>query len=79
MNLTKIPWGNGTRRRNLYSSGAHRVRHAIGLGDHPGHRTDTDQTDVLFTHVARDTFFVHRLGIAVNQDYFVARWSERLQ
>src|SRR5260370_26888176 len=29
---------------DLYSHGAHCVRHAIGLGDHPSHRTDADQS-----------------------------------
>jgi len=40
---------------DLYSHGAHSVRHAIGLGDHPGHRTDADQSHILFAHVSRDT------------------------
>src|SRR6266446_2473531 len=68
-----------TAHDNFYSRGAHRVRHAIGLGDHPGHRADADQPDVLFTHVARDTFFIHRLRVAVNQHYLVARRSQCLQ
>ncbi len=64
---------------DLYSHGAHGVRHAIGFGNHPGHRTDTDQSDILFTHVVRDTFFIHRLSVAVNQHHFVARRSKCLQ
>src|SRR6266436_3714028 len=59
---------------DLDSRGAHCVRHAIGLGDHPGHRTYANQSDIMFTHVVRDTFFIHGLRVAVNKDYFVARW-----
>src|SRR5258708_9550373 len=56
-----------TAHDDLYSPGAHSVRHTIGLGDHPGHRTDADQPDTVFTHVARDAFFIHGLRVAVDQ------------
>jgi hypothetical protein len=41
---------------DLHSRGAHCIRHAISLGDHPDHRTDADQSDILFARVPRDTF-----------------------
>src|SRR5216683_373816 len=65
-----------TAHHYLYSGSAHRVRHAISLGDHPGHRTDAHQPDILFTHVARDAFFIHGLRVAINQHHFVTRWSQ---
>src|SRR5229473_455551 len=60
---------------DLYSRGAHCVRHAIGLSDHPGHRTYADQAHILFTHVSRNTLLIHGLRVAVNQHHFVARRS----
>src|SRR6266404_6202586 len=70
---------SGCKNPGSTLSSAHRVRHAISLGDHPGHCTDAHQPDILFTHVARDTFFIHGLRVAVNQHHFVARWSQCLQ
>src|SRR6267142_2108898 len=62
---------------HLYSRGPHCIRHAIGLGDHPGHRADADEFNPMLAHVPRDTLFIHGLGVSVNQDYFVAGWGER--
>ncbi len=64
---------------DLYSHGAHCIRHAIGLGDHPGHRADADQSHILFTHISRNTFLIHGLRVTINQHHFVARRSQCLQ
>ena len=70
---------NDPRRQKTSRHAIHCVRHAISLGDHPGHRTDADEPDILFTHVARDTCFIHGLRVAINQNHFVAGRSQRLQ
>ena len=61
-----------------YANGAHRVCHAIGFGDHPGHGTDADQIDLLLAYVAGDPSFVHGLGVTIDQHYFVSCGGERL-
>ncbi len=59
--------------------GTHRVRHAIGLGDHSRHGADAHQSNIVFTHVLRDAGFVHGLGVPVDQHHFVAGRGQRLQ
>jgi hypothetical protein len=56
-----------------------RVSHAIRPGDHPGHGTDTNQPDVLVADELRNLGFVHRLGIAIDQQDFVSARCECLQ
>src|SRR5215468_7027700 len=56
-----------------------RVSHAIGPGDHPGHGTDTDKPDVLVADESRNLDFVHRLGIAIDQQNFMSGRCECLQ
>ena len=55
------------------------IGHAIGLGDHASHRANAHQSDVLFFHKLRNTCFIHRLGVAIDQDYFVTGRRQRLQ
>ena len=64
---------------DFHSGGANRIRDAVGLGDHPGHGADADQVNLLVAHILGDLRFIHGLGIAVNQQNLMARWSERLQ
>jgi hypothetical protein len=56
-----------------------RVSHAIRPGDHPGHGTDTNQPDVLVADELRNLGFVHRLGIAIDQQDFMSGRCECLQ
>ena len=62
-----------------HSNRANGVGHAVGFGDHSRHGADADQSNVLFADELRNLRFVHALGIAVNQNYFVSWGSERLQ
>jgi len=62
-----------------HANGADCIGHAVGLGDHAGHRADPDKSDILFAHKTGDAGFIHRLRVAVNQHYFVAVWSQRLE
>src|SRR5712692_3788924 len=55
------------------------VSHAIGLGDHTGHRADADEPDVLFQHKASDAVFIHGLGVAIDKQHFMSGGSERLE
>jgi len=43
---------------DLHAGGAHCICHAIGLGNHPGHPANADQSDILFTDIALDAFFI---------------------
>ena len=38
-----------------------------------------DQINLLVAHILRNLRLIHRLGIAVNQHYFISRRSQRLQ
>jgi hypothetical protein len=62
-----------------HTNGANRISHAIGLRNHSCHRADADKADILFAYVSRDAFLVHGLGIAVDQENFVALGSKRLK
>ena len=62
-----------------HTGGADGVGDAIGLGDHAGHGADADQIDVLVAHVLRDLRFVHGLGVAVDEQNFVAGRGEGLE
>jgi len=61
------------------SSHPNSVSHAIRPGDHPGHRTDADQPNVLFAHEVCNLSLVHGLGVTINQQYFMAGRSQRLE
>src|SRR4029077_19400249 len=52
-----------------HTNGADRIRHAVGLGDHAGHRSDPDKSDVLFTHKTGDAGFIHGLRVTVDEHY----------
>jgi hypothetical protein len=58
---------------------ANRVGNAISLGDHASHGANADQFDLLIADVLRDLSLIHGLGIAVDQENFVSRRSQRLQ
>ncbi len=58
---------------------ANGVGGAIRLGDHSGHGADADQSNVPFAHELRDLSLVHGLGIAINQQHFMAGRGQRLQ
>ena len=49
-----------------HSCSADGVGHAIGLGDHSGHRADADQPNLLVAHVLRDLRLVHGLSVAID-------------
>src|SRR5215470_12579775 len=55
------------------------ISHAIRPGDHPGHGTDTNQSDVLVAHELRNLSLVYRLGVAIDQQNFMSGRSERLE
>ena len=58
---------------------AHRancVSHAVSLRDHAGHGANSDESDVLFADESSDSGFIHRLGVAINEQYFVACRSQ---
>ena len=61
------------------SGGANGVGHAIGLGDHASHGADADQPNVFVANILRDLGFVHGLGVAVDQQDFMARRGQRLE
>jgi hypothetical protein len=61
------------------TGGTKGIRNAVSARDHPGQGTDTDQIDGLLLHEADKLRFVHRLRVAVEQDYFVWRWSPRMK
>ncbi|MFZ3329672.1 MAG: hypothetical protein WA197_03510 [Candidatus Acidiferrales bacterium] len=47
------------------TSGANRVSDPVCLCYHPGHRPDSDQSDVLFPHESRDASFIDRSRVAI--------------
>src|SRR5213082_3457552 len=49
-----------------HPNGSDGIGHAVGLGDHAGHRTDPHKSDVLFAHKMGDAGFIHGLRVAVN-------------
>ena len=62
-----------------HTHGANRIGHAIGLRNHSCHRADADKADILFAYISRDAVFIHGLGIAVDQENFVALGSKHLK
>src|SRR6266568_1133563 len=62
-----------------HTYGTDGIRHTVGLCDHSGHRTNADESNVVFAHVPRDTLFIHRLCIPINQQHLMPRWRQRLQ
>jgi hypothetical protein len=73
--LLKIDW---TKILPTGTPAADSVCHAIRIGDHPRHGTDAHQSNLVVADLLRNAGFVHGLGIAVDQQDFVARRSERL-
>ena len=55
-----------------HSGGTDGVRHAIRLGDHAGHGTDAHESNVVIADILRDAIFVHGLGVAIDQQDFMA-------
>ena len=49
------------------TSGPNHIGHPIGFLDHPRHRPDPNQSDVLFLDIAYQLAVVQRLGVAVYQ------------
>ena len=64
---------------NRDTSGTDRIGHAVGLCDHAGHRADAHKPDILFAHETGDAGFIHALRVAVDEHYFVALGSQRLE
>src|SRR6266852_3278468 len=62
-----------------HTYGTEGILHTVSLCDHSGHRTDADESNVVFAHVPRDTLFIHRLCIPINQQHLMAGWRQRLQ
>jgi hypothetical protein len=62
-----------------HSGGAHRVGHPVGFRHHPRHRADADESDALLANVGDEFLFVHRVGIAVDEQHFMAGRRQRLQ
>ncbi len=56
---------------NRHTSCTDSISDAVRLCYHPGHRADPDKSDVLFAHEAGDVGLIHRLGVAIDQQYFV--------
>src|SRR6185312_801024 len=63
--------------RNARSS--HCISHSISLGYHPRHGADADQSDTFFLDITHQFLFIHRLGVAVDQDHLMLRRSQGLQ
>ena len=61
------------------TSGTNHIGHPIGLLDHPCHRPDPNQSDVLFLDIAHQLAVVQRLGVAVYQQHFMPWRRECLQ
>ena len=64
---------------NGHAGGAQCVGHAVGFGDHPRHGADPHQSDFLIQSVLHQLGIGHRLGVAINQQYFIAGWCQGLQ
>ena len=64
---------------NLKTRFAQRIRNEIRSRDHPRHRTDADEPDVLVLAKLDELRPRHRLGIAVDKDDFVFLRRQRLQ
>ncbi len=64
---------------DFHPGGADGVGDAIGLGDHAGHGADADEVDFFIANILGDLGFVHGLGVAVDQQDFVAGRSEGLE
>src|SRR6266849_3740968 len=62
-----------------HTYGTDGIRHTVGLCDHSGHRTNADESNLVFAHVPRDASFIHRLCIPINQQHLMAGWRQRLQ
>jgi hypothetical protein len=62
-----------------YTSGSHRVSHAVGLGDHSGHTANAHQSDLLFSHEPGDGRFIHWSRVPVDQQHLMARRRQCLQ
>src|SRR6185295_15463772 len=50
-----------------YPRSANRISHSVSLGDHPRHRADADEFDILFADETYQVLLRHRPGVAVYQ------------
>src|SRR5829696_1359273 len=62
-----------------HACGANGVSHAVCLCNHPCHRADADESNILFANKASNGGLIHRLRIAVNKEYLVSWRGERLE
>jgi hypothetical protein len=69
----------GTSHDHQHSGGTDGICHAISFGNHPGHRANANQINLLFADVPGNSKFIHRLSVTIDQDNFMAGWSQRLQ
>ena len=73
------------RKKPFYLSLHYTAPHAPWEGpedagiDHSSHGADSHQSNVVLAHKLGNSCFIHRLGVAVDQQDLVTRWSERLQ
>src|ERR1051326_1564174 len=49
---------------------------SVSTSNHSRHCSDTYETDLLLPRKPHQLLLVHGLGIAVDQQHFVLRWSE---
>src|SRR5437868_11948345 len=68
-----------TAHDHRYAGCAYRVSHAVGLSDHPCHRAEADEPDLLLAYEAHELGFVHGLRISIDKEHFVSRRGERLE
>jgi len=61
------------------SGGTDRIGHPICLGNHASHRANADQPNLLDADIICNLAFIHGLGIAIDQQDFMARWRQRLK
>ena len=68
----------GSAHDDWHSGGADSVGNTVSLGYHSGHRADTNEPDLLLPYEAHKLLLIHWLRVAVNQQHFMARRSQRL-
>ncbi len=62
-----------------HPGGTHCVGHAVGFGDHARHGAYPHESDLLIERVLHQLGIGHRVSVAIDQQYFIAGWRQRLQ
>src|SRR6266404_2555769 len=62
-----------------HAGGTNGISHAVGASHHPGHRTNTNQSDLLLNNEVYELMLVHWPGISVNQKHLMFGRSQCLE